>query len=335
MFQLVRPDLGKARELAERLFTLAQTAKDTAQLVQAHQAMVVTSLHVGDPATAHDHMVRGMALYDPKISSRHTDLYGQDPAVVSLAFGAVALWLLGSPDQAVERSREAIALGKALGQPSSLVLALYFDAVLKQYRRDPSAVEESVATLATVSAEHGLSFWQAGARTMRGWTLAEQGSRPSGIAQIRQGLSDWLATGGAAHHSYHLALLAEALGKDGQIEEALDVLARGLDQMQASGEAFHGAELHRLQGELLLRQKAADADVEDCFRRSLALARKQQARSFELRTIMSLTRLFQKQGRQAEARPMLAECYRSFTEGFDTPDLREATELLGIDDRNG
>ena len=145
------------------------------------------------------------------------------------------------------------------------------------------------------------------------------------------GVTKFVATGGTTHRTYHLAGLAEAMGRAGQIEESLRVLAEALAQMHATGEGFHGAELYRLQGEFLLCREAGEVacrEAEACFRRALALARQQQARSLELRAAMSLTRLYQKQGRQAEARPMLAECYDWFTEGFDTPDLQEAKALL-------
>src|SRR5262249_38357984 len=131
--------------------------------------------------------------------------------------------------------------------------------------------------------------------------------------------------------TYLLALLAEALGREGQIKEGLDVLAESLALVHRTGEGFHEAELHRLQGEFLLRQKASEGtarEAEACFRRALTVARLQHARSLELRAAMSLTHLYQKQGREAEARPMLAECYNWFTEGFDTPDLQEARALL-------
>ena len=128
-----------------------------------------------------------------------------------------------------------------------------------------------------------------------------------------------------------LALLAEALGREGQVEEGLGVLAEALALMHRTGEGFHGAELHRAQGEFLLRREAAEGayrEAEACFRRALTLAPGQQAKSLELRAAMSLTRLYRKQDRQAEARPMLAACYDWFTEGFDTTDLQEAQALL-------
>jgi predicted ATPase len=251
--------------------------------------------------------------------------------VAYLSFGAVALWLLGYPDQAVRCSREAVALGEELGQPGSRATALYFATVLRQYRREGPAVREIAEAAAAIATEHGLSFWLASSRLMRGWALAEQGAAVDGIAEMRQGLAGWAAVGSVTYQTYHLALLAEALGRDGQIEKALGVLADALARMHSSGERFHGAELHRLRGEFLLRQRTAEGacrEAEACFRQALTIARRQQAKSLELRAAMSLTRLYQKQGRQAETRSMLAECYGWFTEGFDTPDLREAKALL-------
>jgi predicted ATPase len=331
MFYYVRPEVGKSRELAEQLFMLAQQTQDPVQLLLARKALTTTSFSLGDQAAATEHMEHGIALYDLKQHSSLTDLYGQDPAVVCRAFGSVALWMLGYPDQAVQRSREAVALGKELGQPNTLALALCFAAILRQYRREGPAAQGNAEAMIAIATEHGLSLWLANGRIMRGWALAEQGKMSSGIAQLQEGLSAFLATGAEIYQTYHLALLAEAVGREGRIEEGLGLIAESLVLMEGTGEAFHGAELHRLQGEFLLRQdtaKGASREAEACFHRALAIAQRQQAKSLELRAAMSLTRLYQKQQRQAEARPMLAECYEWFTEGFDTPDLQEAKALL-------
>jgi predicted ATPase len=333
LFYKVRSELGKARDLAERLFELAQRAQDPAQLLQVRQALAVTSLCLGEPTATREHMVQGVALYNPERHHGHTFLYGQDPGVACLAFGAVALWLLGYPDQAVKRSREAVALAEELGQPSTVALALHFAAMLCQYRREEPAVQESAQATTAIAAEHGLSFWLAGGLVMRGWAQAGQGgaARADGIVHLRQGLAAWVATGSETYRTYFLALLADALGMDGQIDEGLVVLAEAQALMHSTGEGFHGAELYRLQGELLLRRAATESacrEAEACFHRALAIARQQQAKSLELRTAMSLARMYQKQSRQAEARPMLAECYDWFIEGFDTPDLQEAKALL-------
>jgi serine/threonine protein kinase/predicted ATPase len=331
MFYEVGSNLGKSRELAERLFALAQSAQDTAQLVQAHMALAVSSFSRGELAATREHTEQGFALYDPRRHSSHSHLYGQDPGIVCLAFGAVALWLLGYRDQAVAWSREAVARGAALGHPTTQALALYFATVLRQYCREVTSVQESAAATTAIGIEHGLSLWQANGRIMSGWALVEDGVCESGIAQMRQGLADWVATGAETHRTYFLGLLAEALGRAGQIAEAQGVLAEAVELMHGTGTVFHAAELYRLQGEFLVWQgdnEAACREAEACFHRALSIARRQQAKSLELRAAMSLARLYQKQDRCTEGRPILAASYGWFTEGFNTLDLQEAKVLL-------
>jgi predicted ATPase len=203
--------------------------------------------------------------------------------------------------------------------------------MVHQYCRDATAVQKSAEATTAIATEHGLSLWLANGAIMRGWALAEQGACVDGIAMLQQGLIDWIATGAETHRTYFLGLLVEALSSSGQIEEGLKVVTEAIAQMNGTGTVFHGAELHRLQGELLLRQGASEVacrEAEFCFHRALDIARRQLAKSLELRVVTSLTRLYQRQGRFLEARPMLVECYEWFTEGFDTSDLREAKALL-------
>jgi len=331
MFYEVGSNLEKSRELAEQLFALAQKADDTAQLIQAHMALAVASFSRGEFVTTREHTEQGFALYDPRRHSSHSHLYGQDPGSVCLAFGAVALWLLGYPVRAIEWSREAVARGTALGHPTTLALAQYFATVLWQYCRDPISVREGAEATSAIGIEHGLSLWQANGRIMGGWARVEEADCEGGIDQIRQGLTDWVATGAETHRTYFLGLLAEALGRTGQLAEAHRVLAEAVELMQGTGTVFHAAELYRLQGEFLLRQEVTEAarrEAEVCFHRALGIAREQHAKSLELRAVMSLNRLYRQQDRTAEARTLLAESYGWFTEGFDTRDLREAKELL-------
>ena len=331
MLYEVRSDLKNSRELAERLYALARRAQDQDRLLQAHMALGITSFSLGDLAATREHSAQGVALYDAARHRGHSDLYGQDPKVGCHSFAAVSLWLLGYPEQAQCHSHEAVVMGEELGHPTTRTLALYFAAMLRQYRGETSAVQECAQLTTVIATEHGLSLWLANSLVMGGWAHAEQGAYAKGISMLRQGLTDWAATGALTHRTYFLGLLADALSRSGKYEEGKSVLDEALALMQSTGTFFYGAELHRLYGELLLRQRTHDAawrEAEACFGRAFAVARQQQAKSFELRAAMSMARLYQRQGRAIDARPMLEECYNWFTEGFDTPDLQEAKALL-------
>ena len=190
-----------------------------------------------------------------------------------------------------------------------------------------------------LACEQRFAFWVAWVTTLQGWALAEQGQGAEGIAQMRQGLAAYRATGAEQWRPYVLALLAEGYGKAGQREDGLSVVAEALAQVDKTGERFYEAELYRLKGELSLQSEItnpqhpalstqAKAEAEACFHKAIEIARRQQAKSLELRAVMSLVRLWQQQSKKEEARQMLAELYGWFTEGFDTKDLQEAKALL-------
>jgi predicted ATPase len=325
-----RSELSMARHLAEEMATLARERSDLDLTLQSHQAHAVTTLCLGEPAATRDYMERALTLYDPRRHRSHTFLFGQDVGMACKAFGAMALWLLGYPDQAALKSREAVALGHELSHPSSQVLALHFAAMLHQCRREAKAVLACADLSTAISAEQGFSFWHAGDTVLRGWALSECGSRAEGIADLRQGLEAWLATGSTTYQTYYLALLAEVLANDGQTEEALKVVDEALGLAERTAERLFEAELHRLQGVLLLRsaESVEPTRVEACFHEALGVARRQDARSLELRALMSLCRLYQTQGRRAEARQMLEKSFGWFTEGLETSDLQAAKALL-------
>ena len=164
---------------------------------------------------------------------------------------------------------------------------------------------------------------------MCGWALTVQGQEVEGMAQMHHGLTAWRAMGIEAGLPYWLAMLAEAYGSTGQVEAGRRVLAEALALVDTTEERWWEAELHRLKGELLLALSTDNAaEVEACFRQALDIARRQQAKSLELRAAMSLSRLWQRQGKCADARALLAPIYGWFTEGFDTADLQEARALL-------
>ena len=198
----------------------------------------------------------------------------------------------------------------------------------------------------TLGSEQQLPYWLAVGTFLRGWALTEQGQEAEGIAQMRQGLVAYRAVGTEQGRPHLLALLAEAHGKVGQAEEGLTALVEALARVEKSGERFYEAELYRLKGTLTLQKfqvssskfqvqgspasevRSPESEAEECFLRAIAIARKQQAKSLELRAVMNLARLWRQQGKTEEARQMLAEIYGWFTEGFDTADLKDAKALL-------
>src|SRR5262249_9853499 len=184
---------------------------------------------------------------------------------------------------------------------------------------------------AGIAAEHGFSFWLAGADVLSGWAMAASGAVVEGTERLRRGLLDWLATDSVTYHTYYLGLLADVLGRHGQVKEAFRLLTEALDLARDTGEGLYEAELHRLGGEMWLRDTGcpeAPARAEEAFRRAIDVARRQAAKSLELRAAVSLTRLLRDQGRPAEGQALLREVVDRFTEGWDASDLRQARNLL-------
>ena len=167
---------------------------------------------------------------------------------------------------------------------------------------------------------------------LHGWARTELGQWEAGLAQMAQGLEAWQRTGARLYEPYFLALLAAAHGHVGQSAAGLRLLAEALAAVAHTCERWWEAELYRLKGELLMAQRGGELpqgeDADACFHQALIVARHQQAKSLELRAAMSLARLWQQQGKRAEAHELLAPVYGWFTEGFDTADLQEAKALL-------
>jgi predicted ATPase len=247
-----------------------------------------------------------------------------------LVIGASALWCLGYPAQAVRRSQEALALAQALDHRYSLAAAQFWTAWLHYRRRDVLAVQAQAEALLTLATAHGFPLHVGSSTFWRGWALAMQGGGAAALAPLRQGMTAVLATGQELIRPLCLVLLAEAVGHVGQIEEGLRLLAEVLTGLEANGQQGDVlAEAYRLQGTLLLQHAVPDAvQAEACFQQALAVARRQQAKSWELRAATSLSRLWQRQGQRVQARELLAPVYGWFSEGFDTADLQEAKALL-------
>jgi class 3 adenylate cyclase/predicted ATPase len=328
-FYLVRAEFQTARELAEQLLTVAQCVPDPTLLLVAHRVLGQTLASLGELPAAHVHLEQGIALYDPQQHHALALQYGQDPGVICRAWAALTLRLLGYPDQALESITVSLTLAQDLAHPYSLAYALMWAAVVHQFRREQRAAQARAEELLALAREQGFAHWVAAGTIWQGWVQSEQGQRTEGIAQMRQGVAGWRASGVELWRPYFLALLAEAYGNGGQAEEGLRVLGEALAAVEKTGERFYEAELYRLQGELWLRRVGSDAlQAETCFQHALDIARSQHAKSLELRAATSLSQLWQKQGKRTEAHALLAPIYGWFTEGFDTADLQEAKALL-------
>jgi class 3 adenylate cyclase/predicted ATPase len=318
-----------AHALGEQLLTLAQQVQATGMLVEAHRALGVTWFMLGALASAHQHFAQGIVLYDPQQYRTSTFLYGQDAGVMCHSRAAWTLWHLGYPDQALAQSQGTMTLAQQVARPLSLSFVLGFAAVFHQLRREWQLVQERAEAVMSLATEQGFSYWIAFGSLLHGWALAHQGQAQEGIEQINQGLMDYRATGAEALRPYCLALLAEAHGIVGEPEAGLTALAEALILADTTGERWYESELYRLKGALLLQQSSDNqVEAEHCFQQAISIARSQQAKSLELRAVMSLSRLWQQQGKRREAHALLAPIYGWFTEGFDTADLQDAKALL-------
>jgi len=321
----IRGELNVGRELGEQLLTLARRVQDPGLMLEAHHELWANLFDLGEFSPALTHTERGVELYNPQQHRRHAFLYGgHDPGVCGLRHEAMMLWLLGYPDHALRRSREALALARELSHPFTLGFALYYSAWVHQQRGERQAVEERIEATITLATEQALTRWVRQGAVLKGWLLARQGKGQEGILQLRQG-----ASAAVREQSYCAALLAEAYGKEGNNQEGLRVVTEELARVRLTGGRFYEAELHRINGELLLqRAVGTEEGAEGCFRQAVDVARSQSAKSLELRAAMSLSRLWQKQGKMAEAKQLLGDIYGWFTEGFDTADLKAAKALL-------
>ncbi|MBN1813877.1 MAG: AAA family ATPase, partial [Anaerolineae bacterium] len=321
-------ELQTGYEIADQFFGLAEQTKDPLLVALGHWHLGVESFFLGELTEAQAHLERMIAFYDPQQHQHLAFHYGLDPGVMSLSVISCMLWMRGYPEQALRRIQEALALTQKLSHPPTLAMVHLWIGTVHGLRRDWPRVRDAAETCIHISTEHGFRYWLSGGLTIRGWALAGQGQTKEGIAQIREGIAISRATGAELQVPIAYAMLAEACGKAGQIEEGLAALTEALTTTHRTGERWSEAEVHRLKGELLWMQGADEAEAETCFQRAVQVARQQQAKSFELRAVMSLCRLWQEQGRREEARRRLADVYDWFSEGFDTPDLQEARSLL-------
>jgi class 3 adenylate cyclase/predicted ATPase len=326
-----RGELRVGRGLGEQLLSLAQRAQDPALLLEAHHELWANLSARGELVSAHSHMEQGIALYDPQKHRDHAFRYGgHDPGVCCRYQAAEVLWLLGYPDQALGRSQNSLTLARELSHATTMSVALSWTAWFDQVRGEKQSLQARIDEGMAVATEQGSLMRRAQATFLQGWLLVEEGHDKTGIAQMFKifvAEQDRALSG--RFHIREAALLGEAYRRTGQNVEGLNVVNDAIARTQQTECRYYDAELNRIKGELLLQQATADErEAEACFQNALKVARGQSAKSLELRAVMSLCRLWQKQGKKEDARGLLAEIYDWFTEGFDTADLKTAKALL-------
>jgi transcriptional regulator with AAA-type ATPase domain/predicted ATPase len=328
-FYAVQPQLHTAREMGEALLHLAQGTDDPAPSIIAHYAFGFTWGSLGMLLASHTHLEEGIARYTP--DQRRAPMFrtGQDLGVGCRVYVARTLWLLGYPEQALTRVHEARTLAHELAHPYSLASARCWVITVYQFCRDVPAVHEHAEAAVTLATEQGYPHWIAHGTSVHGWALALQGQSEEGLAHVLQGIAAWGATEAVMLLPYFYTVLADVYDHRGHTAEGLQALAEAYTLIEQYEERWWEAEVCRLRGVLLLWQAVPQPEEAGaCFQRALEVARRQQAKSLELRAAMSLARLWQQQDRRAEAHELLAPVYGWFTEGFDTADLQEAKALL-------
>jgi adenylate cyclase len=324
---------GKPRtalDHANEFLSLAQSQTDIRLLAMGHWLVGRVLIAIGDYPAATAHLERAVTAYRAESHWKFDPQMGfADIGVIALAVWGLVLWHQGCPDQARKAADEALQRARQLGHTPSLAYALLIIGFRAIAARISAETEHVANELVALSDQHRLAFFSGFGRIFQGWALAQRGQGQAAVERIRGGLAAAESTGWRSHEPGSLGLLADALALTGAVDDGLKVLANALAAAEASGARGADAELHRLRGDLLRRSPSPErADVEGSFRRALAVAREQGSRGFELRAVVSLARLLSECGRCAEARDLLAPACGGFTEGFDTPDLKEAKALL-------
>ncbi len=319
-------DLGAAVDVGEQMLALAERGDDLGQMVAAHAVMADNLVCVGNPVPSIQHAARALDLYVPEEHRPLGSLFGYDPAVSAHCMGALALWLAGYPDRAIREGTAAADLSGTFTDPASMTFGPIFASWIRQLTGSLEEARELLERNVTVCTELDFPMFGDFARVCLGETLISQGEVEEGTELARTGVDRLAAVEFGWARSFTLGVVARGCAFAGRFEEALTLIEKALDHARGTGEHFNEAELHRLKGEFLLSSDPLES--ERCFISAIEVAQHQEAKSWELRATLSLARLWQEQGRLAEAHEKLEQVYSWFTEGFDTADLQAAKALL-------
>jgi len=328
-FSMVGGRLPSALERGRQLLAHADRDHNTTSLMLAHRAMGTTYLLIGDQVAAREHTALGFELYDRQLHGALAFRIGHDPGVAMGVYRGWTLWLLGYGDEGLAASQAALRLAQDLKHPVSVAFALCYLGIVEVHRGEYSEARDHADQAAELSAEHRLALWASLSQIIRGWALTGLSQEREGIERLRDGVAAWMRTGAGAGVSFYHAAQACGLVSTGRHEDALRVVDEGVAIGDKNGEYFFHAELLRLRGEALLATSpGASAEGEELLHESLAVARRQQTRAFELRTATTLGRLLLSQDRHAEALDIIEPIYGWFTQSLDTVDLVAARNLI-------
>ena len=318
------------RDLAAEFLALAEKQGTTVPLMVGHRAMGLSLLYAGDLARGKVHLDRAIALYDPAEHRPLATRFAVDARSSSLCHRALALWLLGCAQAALEDAERAVEDARAIGQAATLINALAFTPIPLVYCGNYAAGSEHLGEAVALADEKGSLFWKTAGMLRQAWVFVLTGKASNAIQMINSGITALRSTGaGKLLVPWHLSHLAWAHATLGHHDQAWSCIGEAMAAMATTKEHWCEAEINRVAGEIVLMSPMSDtARAEAYFNRSLEIARQQQAKSWELRAAMSMARLWRGQGKRQQARDLLAPVYGWFTEGFDTLDLKEAKALL-------
>jgi class 3 adenylate cyclase/predicted ATPase len=317
------------RELAAQFLALAEKQEATVPLTVGHRIMGSSLLCTGDIAEGRTHCDQAIALYDPAEHRPLATRFGQDVRVATLCFRALALWALGYAEAARADAEHAVKNAREIGHAATMMYALFVASLAYICCRNYAAVNAQLDELVALADEKGAVFMKAGGMIERGCLLAVTGKASDAVHTLTSGITAWRSTGAAIFVPLYLSHLAIAHAKLGQFDDAWRCIGEALTAVKTTKETWIEADVHRVAGEIALKSPKPDAaKAQAHFERALAVARQQQAKSWELRAAMSMARLWRDQAKREEARNLLAPVYGWFTEGFDTLDLKEAKALL-------
>jgi len=328
-WNFVRPSFGEAKLLAGHLLHAAETSGDSAYKVLGHEALGFTYIAQGHFRAARTELERSMALCGETDPTRYIEISGQDPRVHARLYYGMSLWFLGLPDQALRACAEASVYAEASRRPFTQAMAQTISLRVHQLRGEAGSISRKVNTAIDLCRDHEFAHYHAMALVLRGWAAAHEGRFEDGCYDIREGLKREQDTGAALYEFYGQALLAEVHLKNGRYETAIELLQTVLERLERRGsEYFYAAEIHRLLGEAQLRLGRDPSAAEASLVKGLAIARSQEAKSSELKHLVSLYELSGPRQSTGQYGAALLAIFRSFSEGFDTADLVKAESKL-------